>query len=293
MLYSDNYIRPPNEAASVIIRLTRGCSWNRCLFCGIYDAMGTPFRVPPKEEVIEDVRRARHIYGPDVRHIFFGDADPIAIAPDDFVEITRAVCKAFPNCERITCYGRMATAWRQRRHLARFAQAGLTRIHAGLETGSNDLLRFHRKGISRARMVGAGQAIIHSGLQLSLYVLLGLGGSDRWEEHIAQTVSALNVIRPQFIRFRRLWIHPRCPLARTAEAGGFAPQTPEGTVVETRDILTGIDFPCQVECMHANNYVHFECHLPEERKDVIRGVNEFLSRSNKEKERVYSVRSRI
>ncbi|MEW6358130.1 MAG: radical SAM protein [Planctomycetota bacterium] len=293
MLYSDHYIRPPNEAASAIIRLTRGCPWNRCRFCGIYDAMGTPYRIPPKEEVLEDIRRARHLYGAGARPVFFGDADPIAIAPDNFVEITRAAREAFPLCERITCYGRMATVWKQRRCLARFAEAGLTRIHAGLETGSNDLLRFHKKGIGQARMIAAGRAVVESGLQLSLYVLLGLGGSDRWEEHVAETIKVLNAIRPQFVRFRRLWVHPRCSLAGAAEAGVFTPQTPEGTVIETRDILAGMDFPCQVECMHANNYVNFECRLPEEREEVIREINGFLSRSNEEKERIYSVRSRI
>jgi len=293
MLYADNYIRPPNEAGSVIIRLTRGCAWGRCLFCGIYEAMGTPFRVPPKEEILEDVQRARQVYGPEARRIFLGDADPISIDPDNFIEITRAVRAAFPHCERITCYGRMATAWKQRRHLGRFAEAGLTRIHAGLETGSNDLLRFHKKGISQARMIDAGRAVATSGLQLSLYVLLGLGGSDRWEEHVAETVKVLNAIRPQFVRFRRLWVHPHCALARAAEAGEFLPQTPEGTVIETRDMLAGLDFPCHVECMHANNYVNFECRLPEDREEVVGGINDFLSRSDEEKDRVYSVCSRI
>jgi len=293
MLYDDNYIRPPNEATSVVIRLTRGCGWNRCRFCGIYGFMGVPFRIPPKSEVLDDIARARRIYGPEARRFFFGDADPIVIEPEDFAEITRAVYETFPQCERVTCYGRMATAWQRRRSLPMLKEAGLTRIHAGLETGDPDLLKFHRKGISAPRMVGAGKAVVESGIELSLYVLLGLGGSDRWREHVAGTVEALNAIRPQFVRFRRLWIHPACDLANEVTAGRFRPQTPEGTVIETRDILSGIDFPCEVECLHHNNYVQFDGRLPERRDEIVSAIDEFLARSDAEKEAVYSRRSCI
>jgi len=293
MLYDDNFIRPPNEAQSVIIRLTRGCGWNRCRFCGIYDAMGTPFEIRPREAVLDDVARARDLYGPGASHFFLGDADPIAVDPDDFVAVTSAIRSTFPHCERITCYGRMATAWKQRDHLPRLQEAGLTRIHAGLETGSDELLRFHEKGISQGRMIGAGKAILDAGIQLSLYVLLGLGGRDRGEGHVRETLVVLNAVRPQFVRFRRLWIHPGCPLNEERAAGEFEEQTPEGTVIETRDILAGIDFPCQVECMHANNYITFECCLPDDGGTVLEGIDAFLSRTEDEKERAYSRMSRI
>lgn len=292
-VYDENYIRPPNEADSVVLRVTRGCGWNRCRFCGIYRALGVPFEVRPVQDVLAEVSQAKSLFGSDARTFFLGDADPISVEPQDLARVTMAIRDTFPHCERITCYGRMATAWRRRETLRLLKQAGLDRIHAGLETGDAELLRFHQKGVNQKRMIAAGLAVMQSGIELSFYVLLGLGGTDRWRQHVDGTLEVLNAVRPQFVRFRRLWVHPRCPLREEIAAGAFQEQTPEGTVIETRDILSGITFPCEVECLHHNNYVHFECTLPQDREAVLSGIEAFLNLGGSEKERVYSRRSSI
>ncbi|MBM4042606.1 MAG: radical SAM protein [Planctomycetes bacterium] len=293
----ENYIRPPNEAFSVVIRVTKGCPWGRCRFCGIYRAMGVAFQTRPLAEVLGDIDRAAELYGPEERHFFFGDADPIAIPTDDFVAIAEHLVHRFPRKERLTAYGRAATAWRQRRELGRLRKAGLDRLHVGLETGDDALLRFHDKGISKRRMVDACRAIaiVDAGIELSLYVLLGLGGRDRWREHVAGTVEVLNAVRPQFIRFRRLWIHARCPLRQAMRAGEFAEQTPEGTVVETREILAGLDanLATEVECMHHNDYVKLHGRLPDGRIALLGSLDAFLALPTAEREAAYRVPSSI
>jgi radical SAM superfamily enzyme YgiQ (UPF0313 family) len=29
-------IRPPSEATSILLRITRNCHWNKCAFCPVY-----------------------------------------------------------------------------------------------------------------------------------------------------------------------------------------------------------------------------------------------------------------
>jgi len=291
----EHYIRPPNEAFSVIIRLTKGCPWARCRFCGIYQAMGLRFERRPVECVLADIDRAVELYGADQRHFFFGDADPIAVPVEDFVAVCEHLHRRFPHKERLTAYARAATAWRRRRELSRLHQAGLDRLHVGLETGHDQLLRYHNKGVSRGRMIDACRAIVEAGIELSLYVLLGLGGRGRWREHAEATADAINAIRPQFIRFRRLWIHSRCPLRQAVREGEFQPQTPEGTVLETRAILAGLDqaLAVEVECLHHNDYVKFHARLPEEREDILGMIDSFLALPREEREAVYRVPSSI
>jgi len=292
---NEHYIRPPNEAFSVIIRVTKGCPWGRCRFCGIYQALRVAFRERSVAEVMADIDRAADLYGPDETRFFFGDADPIRVPADDFVAIAEHLVRRFPRKERLTAYGRAATAWRRRRELGRLRAAGLDRLHVGLETGDDALLRFHLKGISKRRMIDACRAIIDAGIELSLYVLLGLGGRDRWREHVAGTVDALNAIRPQFIRLRRLWLHPLSPLRGAVRAGEFVPQTPEGTVAETRDILAGLapGVAAEVECMHHNDYVKFHGRLPADREALLSALDEFLALPEAERQAAYRVPSSI
>ena len=45
--YEQGPIRPPSEAGSLLLRVTRNCPWNRCQFCPVYKGdrvFGSPHR---------------------------------------------------------------------------------------------------------------------------------------------------------------------------------------------------------------------------------------------------------
>ncbi|UCH85522.1 MAG: radical SAM protein, partial [Candidatus Latescibacterota bacterium] len=46
-------IRPPNEARSLLVRITRNCPWNRCSFCPVYKT--ERFSVRPAAHVKRDI----------------------------------------------------------------------------------------------------------------------------------------------------------------------------------------------------------------------------------------------
>src|SRR5512136_2918067 len=52
-------IRPPSEARSLLLRVTRNCSWNRCEFCHIYK--GQRFSPRTVEEVKRDIDAIQEI----------------------------------------------------------------------------------------------------------------------------------------------------------------------------------------------------------------------------------------
>lgn len=292
-------IRPPTEAHSLLIRVTRGCNWGRCKFCGIYEHFGQPvFEERTAEEVCEDIRAARDLYGPDWRTAFLGDADPLTIDPHEFCRILRCLRETFPSLQRVTCYARASTCHQRRAHLAEYKAAGLDRVHVGLETGDDALLRFHRKGVGQGALISSGVAVRAAGIELSYYVLLGLGGADRWQEHVAGTLEVLNGTQPEFVRFRRLWIYgteggPACPLFDDVQTGRFTPQSPEGTVHEMRAIIAGIGFPTEIEAIHSNVYVPLKGALPGARERLLDKIDAFLAKPDAVRQERYAQESRI
>ena len=163
--------------------------------------------------------------------------------------------------------------------LTQIRQAGLDRIHIGLETGYGPLLKLMKKGVSSAQHIEAGQKTIQAGMELSEYVMPGLGGREMWKEHAKETAKVLNQINPHFIRLRSLRVPPRVPLYKKLEDGSFTMQTDDMLAEEIRlfiDTLDGIT--STVTSDHIMNLLEeVSGKLPEDKEkmlDVIRGYQE-------------------
>jgi len=253
-------IRPPSEAKSLLIRVTRNCPWNNCKFCGLYK--GTKFSIRPKEHVIKDIelvkrwtdlfKAAEHVdahtrmimindlknelgeeqswlyssaaswYQSGMKSIFLQDSNSLVIKPDDLIEIITHIKKQFPETERITSYARSETVVRiSDEDLKRMADAGLNRIHIGMETASDTVLKLVDKGTTKANHILAGQKVKAAGIELSEYYMPGLGGNEYSDLNALETADALNQINPDFIRIRTLAVTDRSPLKEDYEQGIF------------------------------------------------------------------------
>jgi radical SAM superfamily enzyme YgiQ (UPF0313 family) len=205
------------------------------------------------------------------------------------VPILDRLRERFPSVERVTAYARASSLYtKSLEELKTLQKHGLDRVHIGLETGSDSLLRFHKKGISQKVLIQAGRKVREAGIELSFYVLLGLGGADQWEEHMTETATVINQTCPDFIRIRRLWIHPFTKLAQEIEKGTFQEQSPEGTVRELRLLINGItvDGP-HLTCDHANNYLSLHGTLLKDKKDLLDKIDDFLGMPEEARDRRY------
>ena len=280
-------IRPPSEWRSMLVRLTRGCHWNRCRFCGIYPALGEPTfsaRTVPEVKRDIDILRGRVSRATTA---FLGDSDPLQIGLDEFIEIVRYLRELFPEITRLTCYARASTLWKAKElGIRRLADAGLSRVHIGLESGDPSILKFHRKGQTPEILVAMGRWLREAGIEVSFYVLLGMGGRERWKSHIDNTVRVIKNVDPEFVRIRRIWLygaegseHPaECPLWQDIRSGTFIPQTAEGTVLELRRLIDRLkDVDTFLTCDHANNYVCVDGHVPRDRLAMLEVIDRFLN----------------
>lgn len=297
-------IRPPSEYRSLLVRLTRGCKWNRCRFCGLYPHLGEPtFSKRTVAEVKHDIDLIKQ-RRPKSDTVFFGDADPLQIGLDEFIEISRYLRRVLP-VRRLTAYARISTLWKLKQDaIKNLAEAGLNRVHLGLESGDERTLVFHRKGQSPKMAIETTRWLKEAGIEVSFYVLLGLGGRANWQNHIIETARIINETTPEFVRIRRLWLYqnssffegPECPLFAEIRAGTFKEQTPEGTVLELKLLLEKLadHLETMLICDHQNNYVHVSGVIRNDKQDMLATVEDFLSLPKEERDRHYqAVGSRI
>jgi radical SAM superfamily enzyme YgiQ (UPF0313 family) len=274
-------IRPPNEARSLLLRLTRNCPWNHCLFCPVYKKQ--KFSLRTVDEIKTDIQIARNMaddivavsdslgFGGRINHevvsaifadsrfsdqhrqmtawlfnqtgaCFLQDADNLIMKTDDLVAVLEFLTATFPEIKRITTYSRSKTVTKKSvASLEKIRAAGLDRVHIGLETGYDPLLKLMKKGVTGAQQVDAGQKLRTAGMEVSEYVMPGLGGREMWREHAVETARVLNQINPQFIRLRSLRVPRRVPLYENLDAGTFTMQTDDQVAEEIKLFIETLD----------------------------------------------------
>lgn len=268
--------RPPNEANSLLVRVTRGCTWNRCTFCSMYKEY--TFQRRPVEDVNADIDAAASLYRDEVRTIFLGDSNSLSIQTANLENILQHLYASFPRIERVTSYARAKTLLKKPGdELRRLRLAGLTRLHVGLETGNRELLKKIRKGATPEEMIQGCLKAKEAGFELSLYVLLGLGGEAQSEAHARDTAEVLSRINPHFIRLRTLQPQPGSQLFDDMEAGAFIKAGHQTVLREQRILLENLAVTSEYLSDHKTNYISVNGTLPGDQRAMLGMIDEHIA----------------
>ena len=312
-------IRPPSEARSLLIRVTRNCPWNRCEFCPVYK--GARFSRRTVEEIKADIDTVKEIvdtlkrmswqggFGGSIdrrlvegilqdercsesfrsvalwlyyggESAFLQDANSLVMKTPNLVEVMSYLRKTFPELKRITSYARSSTLARKTvEELRQLKAAGLNRIHVGLESGSDEVLAYVRKGVTAAEQIEGGQRVVAAGIELSEYVMPGLGGRRLSREHALETARVLNAINPDFIRIRSLALPAGTGLRAKWEQGEFERPSDEEMVCELRLFIENLEgIQSYVASDHILNLLEeLEGRLPEDKPALLAVIDRFLS----------------
>ncbi|MFC1553329.1 radical SAM protein [candidate division KSB1 bacterium] len=311
-------IRPPSEAYSLLIRITRNCPWNKCTFCPVYK--GADFSIRPTEHVLKDIdavyyyienlknirsqnpeiprTEIRKIYDNDeiednaaffaayhwffsggMKSVFLQDANSLIIKPADLLKILNRLMEHFPEIERITSYARSHTVDRiSAENLKKMYTSGLNRIHIGLESGSDKILKKIKKGVTKARHISAGRKVKQSGMELSEYYMPGIGGKDLWKENAVETADAVNQIDPDFVRLRSVAVPDYTPLGEEYRNGIFKKCNDIELIREIKLFIEKLDFTGRIVSDHILNLLsEIDGKFPEDRKKILDIINRFLN----------------
>ncbi len=221
------------------------------------------------------------------KNVFIQDANSLAMNPQAFVDSLKYLKETFPTIDRVTSYARSRTIAKRLsvEDLNNMREAGLTRLHIGLESGSNSLLKFMNKGVTKAEHIECGRKVKGSGIELSEYVILGMGGKKWWREHALETADALNRIDPDFIRFRTLKVLKAMPLYEKMQNKEFLLPTEEDVLIEERLLMENLEgITSYIKSDHILNLLEeIDGKLPEDKEKMLSVIDDYFSLTPEQK----------
>ncbi|MDD5475863.1 MAG: radical SAM protein [Syntrophales bacterium] len=280
MKYEGTVIRPPSEARSLLLQVTVGCSHNRCTFCGTY--AGEKFRIKSFEDIEEDILEAAS-WGRPIGKVFLCDGDALIIPQKRLVPILESINLNIRGLTRIGTYANTKSVLRKTpEELRQLRELGLRIAYLGVETGNRELLKVIRKGADYDQIVQAGRRIIDAGIELSVTVLLGIGGVEKSIEHARDTARILTDIDPHYVGALTVMIIPETPLHDELKRGEFTLPDTFGFLEELKIMIEESDFTnCFFTSNHASNYVPLRLRLPGEKEDAVNLLKEIIESKNK------------
>lgn len=154
--YDTPVYRPPSEAASFILRVTRGCAHNNCTYCNMY--RGVKFEKLSDEQIMRQIELARATDAEGVRRVFLADGDALVLPTGRLLKILAVLKEYFPNLERVASYAAPGDILRKSvEELTSLRKAGLTLLYYGMESGDSQTLKEIRKGVNGEQVHRSGQ----------------------------------------------------------------------------------------------------------------------------------------
>ncbi len=268
--------RPPSEGNNLILQVTLGCSFNQCGFCSMY--RDKVFRPRSLEEVIRDVDLAARAW-PTVQRVFLADGDALVLPTNHLLEILDYLSLKFPALTRVSSYATPINLLKKSpAELETLRSKKLTLVYLGVESGASTILRRITKGASPRGMVTALDKARAAGMKVSATVILGLGGREAWEEHIAETAAVINRAPPAYLSTLQLFLEPTRREAfleqMTRDGTPFSFQDDAAILAEQRVFLEHLNPPQPVifRSNHASNALALAGTLPRHKDRLLSEV---------------------
>ena len=277
MRYEGDIYRPPPEADAYILQCTIGCSYNKCTYCSMYK--NVRYRVRHLDELKQDIRMAKMAYGDSVEKVFLSDGDAISLPTEMLLEILAELYATFPKLTHVSTYaGPQSTLDKSLDEFVQLRNAGLTMTYLGVESGSDDVLKAVRKGVTADEMLTAGKNIVDSGIKLVAMVMIGLGGSgEQSQQHAERTAQLINQMNPYLLGILTTVPQQGTALFRQVVKGQFKLLNPYEVLEEIKTLLENLQREeLKIDSTHGSNLLPMKGTLQQVKMDVLSEIDHML-----------------
>jgi radical SAM superfamily enzyme YgiQ (UPF0313 family) len=268
MHYEGSCIRPPPEADSILLQVTLGCSHNQCTFCGTFK--DKPFRIKDDDTILSDILFAsKHMRKQD--RVFLMDGDALIIPQKRLIWILDRIKEHLPWVKRVGAYANVKSIrTKSPQELSELREKRLGMLYLGVETGDNEIRKKIHKGSSAEQCLEAGKKVKNAGMELTVTVLLGIGGKERSIDHARSTGELISAIDPNYASALTLILIPGTPLWKEYERGDFELPDEQGLLIEMKEMITYINLTWGLfSSNHASNYLPVRAWFPRDKQKVL------------------------
>jgi len=266
--------RPPSEGNNLIIQATLGCSFNQCSFCCMY--RGKHYTQRPLKAIFQDIHQAAEQW-PKAHRVFLADGDALSLPTASLTAILQKLNATLPQLTRVTCYATPSNILKKTpEELKQLQQQGLKLLYLGIESGADLILKKITKGATQKSIAEAMTKAHDAGLKVSGTVILGLGGTTHWQEHIDGTVALLNQAPITYLSTLQLYLDEGV-VAEFQQKFGEPFTMPDDNAIlqEQIRLISGLNPPRPIifRSNHASNALALAGTLPKEKNKLLKQLH--------------------
>lgn len=278
MHYEGNIIRPPSEAESILLQVTKGCSYNKCTFCGVY--ADKKFSITDSAIIEQDLKYAS-VYCRNQQRVFLCDGDALIIPQEKLLALLDMINRYLPWISRVGTYANAKSLSRKSEgELRALREKGLRIIHLGLESGDDVTLESICKWGNAKTITEECRKTARAGINLFITVILGIAGRERSTIHAIRTGEVLSEIDPGYVGSLSYMPVEETPLHEKLTNGSFSLLTPQESLIELRTMIEHTNMSHgYFYANHASNYLPLRIRLPRDKESALMTIDKALKGS--------------
>lgn len=263
---SRNTFYPQSEITTVLVPVTRGCSYNRCAFCSMYK--DEEYEEVPLREIEFELMNGDTY----TERVFLTGADPLSIGYEKMIRILKMIQKYYPYCGCVAVYAAVRTVNRYTvDELKELHAAGLRLLYIGFESGSDKVLQMIHKGHTVKTAVEVGKKLNEAKVPFHAIVMYGIAGKGNGEENAKETAEMLNQFDARKIITMNLTIFDSTEIAQMEKEGRFVQAGLREKLSELRVLLENLDVKkaTEFDTTHATNIIKLFGTLPQDKEKLL------------------------
>lgn len=274
---------PMPEMHNEMVPVTAGCSFKKCIYCDLnYKQKFHIFKLDEVENFLIERKTELQKTNRLPKKFTLLEGNPLCVSTDHLISVFKLIHKYF-EVEYISMFARATDVLRKSdEELLKLKELGMDRLCLGLESGSNEVLAFHKKGHTAHDSILATRKLDRLGIKYSTYFMLGLGGRNMTMSHRCETAKLLNEIHPFEVVFVTTVIFKRAPLKDYVRNKSFIRMSVKEILEEEIYIIENLNMDTIIKATHKTNPIPLQAKFPEGKEIFLRKLRDYYD-SNDEK----------